>query len=340
MRILVTGGAGFIGSHFVRLLLGPEESRHHTAVTVLDALTYAGNLTNLAAVADDPRLTFVHGDVRDRAKVFDLVESHDTVVHFAAESHVDRSLSNASNFVSTNVQGTQTLLDALLHHSASGIDRTFLHVSTDEVYGSIEEGFWPESHPLAPRSPYAASKAAADLIVLAHHHTYGLDVRVTRSSNNYGPYQYPEKIIPLFTTRLLDGGTVPLYGNGRNVRDWLHVEDHCLALLRVLENGRPGEVYNIGAENELSNLQLTRMLLSACGASSASIEYVADRKGHDLRYAVDISKIRNELRWTPRHAFADGLACTVAWYRDNRSWWEPLNAANRGAVRGTAPASR
>ncbi|WP_416520232.1 dTDP-glucose 4,6-dehydratase [Streptomyces achromogenes] len=328
MRMLVTGGAGFIGSHFVRLLLGPHGKRT-TAVTVVDALTYAGNPANLTAVADDPRYSFVHGDVRDRDLMSALVAGHDAVVHFAAESHVDHSLTRAADFVSTNVQGTRTILDALVEHTTARTPRTLLHVSTDEVYGSIAEGSWPEGQPLAPRSPYAASKAAADLLVLAYHHTHGIDVRVTRCSNNYGPYQHPEKIIPLFTTRLLQGGTVPLYGDGRHIRDWLHVEDHCAALLRVLEHGRPGEVYNIGAGDELSNLQLTEMLLAATATSRDRIAYVTDRKGHDRRYSVDSRKIRGELGWSPRHRFADGLAATVAWYRDNRAWWEPLTPAGR-----------
>ncbi|MFE7839132.1 dTDP-glucose 4,6-dehydratase [Streptomyces sp. NPDC057474] len=322
MRILVTGGAGFIGSHFVRLLLGRETDQRVT-VTVLDALTYAGDLAKLEAVADDPRLVFVHGDVRDQPLVTDLVGRHDSVVHFAAESHVDRSIDHAADFVSTNVLGTRTLLDAVLDHSAHRpTPIPFLHVSTDEVYGSITSGSWTEECPPAPRSPYAASKASADLLALAYHHTHGLDVRVTRCSNNYGSYQHPEKLIPRFATRLLTGGLLPLYGDGRNVRDWIHVEDHCRALLRVLLAGRPGRIYNIGADNELTNLRLTELLLAAYGADPDRIDYVADRKGHDARYSVDASRIRQELGWRPRHSLAQGLSQTLDWYRDNRSWWE------------------
>ncbi|MCZ1006259.1 dTDP-glucose 4,6-dehydratase [Streptomyces lydicus] len=323
MRILVTGGAGFIGSCFVRLLLGPEAPVRVTGVTVLDALTYAGNLTNLAPVENDPRLTFVHGDIRDTGLAGAVVAEADAVVHFAAESHVDRSIDSAADFVSTNVLGTQTLLDAARRHGL----RTFLHVSTDEVYGSVPAGSWTEEHPLAPNSPYSASKASSDLIALAYHRTYGLDVRVTRCSNNYGSYQFPEKIIPLFTTRLLDGDDVPLYGDGSHVRDWLHVEDHTRALAAVLCDGRAGEVYNIGGGTELTNRQLTERLLGACDAGWDRVVRVADRKGHDLRYSVDSRKIREELGWMPRHSLESGLEETVAWYRDNRAWWEPLQAA-------------
>ena len=319
MRILVTGGAGFIGSCFVRMALGPEAPAPVSSVTVLDALTYAGNSENLAPLAEDRRLEFVHGDIRDATLVTELVPGHDAVVHFAAESHVDRSIAGAGEFVSTNVLGTQTLLDAALQERP-----VFLHVSTDEVYGSVAEGSWTEEEPLRPTSPYAASKASSDLLALAYHRTHGLDVRVSRCSNNYGPYQFPEKVIPLFTTSLLDGGTVPLYGDGLNVRDWLHVEDHCRALFAILRDGRAGEVYNIGGGQELSNRQLTERLLSACGADWSSVLATPDRKGHDLRYSVDSGKVRAELGWTPLHRFEDGLDRTIAWYRNNRAWWEPL----------------
>jgi dTDP-glucose 4,6-dehydratase len=317
VRILVTGGAGFIGSHLVRLLLSPHLEPRPTAVTVLDALTYAGDPARLDAVAGDPRYTFVHGDVRDRPLVDELVGRHDAVVHLAAETHVDRSIGEAGEFVSSNVLGTQVLLDAVLRHA-----RTLVHVSTDEVYGSIDAGSWTEDCPPAPRSPYAAAKASSDLLALAYHHTHGLDVRITRCSNNYGPWQHPEKLIPRFATLLLDGGRVPLYGDGRNVRDWLHVEDHCRALLRVLQAGRAGRIYNIGAGNELTNLHLTRLLLEAFGADPERVTRVPDRKGHDLRYSVDSARIRRELGWRPRHSFTEGLARTVDWYRENRAWWE------------------
>jgi dTDP-glucose 4,6-dehydratase len=317
MNLLVTGAAGFIGSAYVRMLLA-DDSPGAPRVTVLDRLTYAGTLTNLPL--GHPRLDFVQGDICDAALVGKLMADADQVVHFAAESHVDRSIEGAAEFVRTNVVGTQTLLDAALRHGVG----PFVHISTDEVYGSIETGSWPEEHPLAPNSPYSASKASSDLIALAYHRTHGLDVRVTRCSNNYGPHQFPEKVIPFFVTNLLDGLTVPLYGDGRNVRDWLHVDDHCHGIDLVRTEGRPGEVYNIGGGTELSNKELTGLLLQACGAGWDRVEYVADRKGHDLRYSVDWSKIRDELGYRPRHDFTAGLAETVAWYREHRDWWEPL----------------
>ncbi|MFC9910691.1 dTDP-glucose 4,6-dehydratase [Streptomyces sp. NPDC127197] len=314
MNLLVTGAAGFIGSAYVRALLAASDAH----ITVLDKLTYAGSRDNLPS--GDPRLDFVHGDICDAALVDKLMADADQVVHFAAESHVDRSIDGAADFVRTNVLGTQTLLDAALRHGAG----PFVHISTDEVYGSIESGSWPEEHPLRPSSPYSASKASSDLLALSYHHTHGLDVRVTRCSNNYGPRQFPEKVVPLFITNLLDGRTVPLYGEGRNVRDWLHVEDHCHGIELVRTRGRPGEVYNIGGGTELSNKELTALLLQACGASWDRVEHVEDRKGHDLRYSVDWNKARTELGYRPRHDFAAGLAATVAWYRDHRAWWEPL----------------
>ncbi|MER8010678.1 dTDP-glucose 4,6-dehydratase [Streptomyces sp. NPDC094149] len=317
MNLLVTGAAGFIGSAYVRMLLAPG-APDAPRITVLDKLTYAGNLDNLEL--DHPRLEFVQGDIRDAELVDKLVAEADQVVHFAAESHVDRSITGATDFVLTNVVGTQTLLDAALRHRVG----PFVHISTDEVYGSIEQGSWPEDHPLRPNSPYSASKASSDLLALAYHRTHGLDVRVTRCSNNYGPHQYPEKVIPLFVTNLLDGRKVPLYGEGLNVRDWLHVEDHCLGVDLVRTKGRPGEVYNIGGGTELSNKELTGLLLEACGADWDMVEHVEDRKGHDLRYSVDWSKARDELGYRPRHDFTTGLADTIAWYRDNRAWWEPL----------------
>ncbi|MEV5427845.1 dTDP-glucose 4,6-dehydratase [Streptomyces sp. NPDC052701] len=320
MNLLVTGAAGFIGSRYVRMLLDSDapDAPDAPRVTVLDKLTYAGTLDNLRL--DHPRLEFVRGDIRDAELVDKLVAEADQVVHFAAESHVDRSILTASDFVLTNVVGTQTLLDAALRHGLT----TFVHVSTDEVYGSVGTGSATEEWPLRPSSPYSASKASSDLLALAYHHTHGLDVRVTRCSNNYGPHQFPEKVIPLFVTNLLDGGTVPLYGDGRNVRDWLYVDDHCRGVDLVRTKGRPGEVYNIGGGTELTNKELTGLLLQACGADWDRVEYVADRKGHDLRYSVDWSKARDELGYRPRHDFTAGLAETVAWYRDNRAWWEPL----------------
>ncbi|MFJ5712554.1 dTDP-glucose 4,6-dehydratase [Streptomyces sp. NPDC093105] len=324
--ILVTGGAGFIGSHYVRTLLGPRGAGDVT-VTVLDRLTYAGNLANLAPVRGDSRLSFVHGDICDAAVVDRLVAGHDEIVHFAAESHVDRSLTGAADFVRTNVTGTHTLLEAALRHGT----RTFVHVSTDEVYGSIEEGAWPESAPVSPNSPYSASKASSDLIALAYHRSHGLDVRVTRCSNNYGPYQFPEKVIPLFVTALLDGRTVPLYGDGHHVRDWLHVDDHVRGIELVRRRGRAGEVYNIGGGTELTNRELTGLLLEATGAGWDRVRYVADRKGHDRRYCVDCTKITEELGYRPATAFRAGLAQTVAWFRANRAWWEPLMARSGAA---------
>jgi dTDP-glucose 4,6-dehydratase len=323
MRLLVTGGAGFIGSHFVRSVLsGERDGLAGAAVTVLDKLTYSGNRANLDPVADHPGLTFVQGDICDAAVVDDVVAGHDAIVHFAAESHVDRSIDGARPFVETNVLGTQTLLDAAVRHGAG----RFLHVSTDEVYGSIETGSWTEDWPLAPNSPYSASKASSDLLALAYHRTHKLDVVVTRCSNNYGPYQFPEKVIPLFVTNLLDGGTVPLYGDGGNVRDWLHVDDHCHGIALALTGGRSGEVYNIGGGTELTNKELTTLLLEANGAGWDRVDYVADRKAHDRRYSVDIAKISTELGYQPRMSFDSGLADTIRWYADNRAWWEPLKA--------------
>jgi dTDP-glucose 4,6-dehydratase len=318
MRILVTGGAGFVGSQYVRSLLdgslpGPAPAR----VTVLDALAYAGRLDNLDPVRDDARLSFVRGDVTDEALVETLVAGQDAIVHFAAESHVDRSIAGAAPFLTSNVLGTRVLLDAALRHGTG----RFVQVSTDEVYGSIDTGSWSEDQPLAPRSPYAASKAGADLLALAYHHTHGLDVVVTRSSNTYGPYQHPEKVIPRFVTALLSGGTVPLYGDGLHVRDWLHVRDHCAGIALAMVRGRAGEVYHLGGGVELTNRELTGRLLAACGAGWDRVEPVEDRKGHDRRYSLATGKARASLGWAPGVDFDAGLAATVAWYRDNRDWW-------------------
>ncbi|WP_405876722.1 dTDP-glucose 4,6-dehydratase [Streptomyces sp. NBC_01136] len=316
-RILVTGGAGFIGSHYVRTLLGPL-GLDDVSVTVLDAFTYAANPASLDEVRHSPRFRLVAGDICDPAVVGRLMAEHDEVVHFAAESHVDRSLSSSAEFVRTNVMGTQVLLDAALQH---GI-QTFVHVSTDEVYGSIPAGSCSEEQSVNPNSPYAASKASSDLLALVYHRSHGLDVRVTRCSNNYGHHQFPEKIIPLFVTRLLEGKTVPLYGDGMNVRDWLHIDDHVQGIELVRTQGRPGEIYNIGGGTELNNRELTTLLLEACGASWDQVEYVTDRKGHDRRYSVDWHKAHTELGYKPQKDFTEGLAETVAWYREHRDWWE------------------
>lgn len=321
MRIVVTGGAGFIGSNFVRHLLANRyDGLVDASVVVLDALTYSGTLTNLTECLDNPRFSFVKGDIRDREIVGATLAGADFVVHFAAESHVDRSVRDAGIFIETNVLGTSVLLDAALAH---GVTR-FVHVSTDEVYGSIDSGSWDENQPLLPNSPYAASKAGSDLIVRSYHRTHQLDTVTTRCSNNYGTHQFPEKVIPLFVTNLIDGLTVPLYGDGLNVRDWLHVDDHCRGIALALVRGRAGEVYNIGGGTELTNTELTRMLLEATGTDWSRVDQVEDRKGHDRRYSVDISKATAELGYLPLVSFGDGLLDTVEWFRTHRDWWEPL----------------
>ncbi len=321
MRVLVTGGAGFIGSHYVRKVLGGAyDTLADAQVVVLDKLTYAGCESNLESVRDNPRLRFVRGDICDREVVRDLMSGTDLVVHFAAESHVDRSIMGAADFVMTNVVGTQTLLQAAVD---AGV-RRFVHISTDEVYGSITEGSWTEDHVLEPNSPYAASKAGAELMARSFHRTHGLAVCVTRCSNNYGPHQFPEKVVPLFVTNLLDGRKVPLYGDGLNVRDWLHVDDHCWGIQLVADSGRPGEIYNIGGGTELTNRELTERLLAAFGVDESMVERVPDRKAHDRRYSVDITKISTELGYRPLVSFEEGLASTIAWYRENRDWWEQL----------------
>ena len=315
---LVTGGAGFIGSNFIRQLLA-EEPR--AKVTNLDLLTYSGVEATVAELDTDTRHTFVRGDIRDAATVDDVVAGADVIVNFAAESHVDRSISGPRPFLETNVVGTGVLLEAARRH---GVER-FVHVSTDEVYGSLAGGSAAEDHRLEPSSPYSASKAGADLLVGAYRVTHGYPAIITRCTNNFGPYQVPEKVIPLFVTNLLDSRKVPLYGDGRNERDWLHVDDHCRAIRLLVAEGEPGETYNIGADNQLTNIELTRRILDALGADESMIERVTDRPGHDLRYAVDSSKIRR-LGWKPERDFDEHLLRTIDWYRDRRDWWEPLRS--------------
>jgi dTDP-glucose 4,6-dehydratase len=319
MKLLVTGGAGFIGSNFVRMALTDKFPDFNVEqLTVLDLLTYAGDEENLKPVASDKRYKFVKGDIRDLELAKKLMQDADQVVHFAAESHVDRSIEGGSEFVSTNVMGTQVLLDAA---KSSNIKR-FVHVSTDEVYGSISEGSWPEDNPLLPNSPYSASKAGSDLLVRAYNRTHKLDTVITRCSNNYGQYQFPEKVMPLFITNIIEGKKVPLYGNGLNVRDWLHVDDHCRGIALALIKGRSGEVYNIGGGTELTNVELTHKILKAMGVGEEFIQPVADRKGHDLRYSVDISKINKELGYSPQVNFEEGLEQTINWYKNNEAWWK------------------
>jgi dTDP-glucose 4,6-dehydratase len=322
MRLLVTGGAGFIGSHYVRTMLtGGYPGYEDAAVTVLDKLTYAGNLANLDPVKGNDRYTFVRGDIVDGDLLDEVLPGHDAVLNFAAETHVDRSIHGAADFTLTNAVGVQTLLDACMR---TGIPRV-VQVSTDEVYGSIDTGSFEETSPLQPNSPYSAAKAGGDLLARAYFVTHKLDVSITRCTNNYGPYQYPEKVIPLFVTNLIDDQQVPLYGDGLNVRDWLHVDDHCRGIQHVLERGRAGEIYNIGGGVELTNRELTERLLDACGRGwETHVQYVEDRKGHDRRYSLSDEKIRTELGYEPRVPFDQGLADTVAWYRDNEPWWRPL----------------
>ena len=327
-RYFITGAAGFIGSHFVRELLSGAYGDGVESVTVYDKLTYAGNLANLESVQGDPRYSFIRGDICDSATLDAVLPGHDVVVNFAAETHVDRSIHGPADFVVTNVVGAQTLFDACLRHQVA---RT-VHIGTDEVYGSIEVGSWTEQEPLLPNSPYSAAKAAAELLVRAYSVTYGLNISSTRCSNNYGPYQFPEKVIPLFVTNLIDGQQVPLYGDGLNVRDWLHVDDHCRGIAIVLERGEPGASYNIGGGRELSNRELTEAVLLAMGVDWSMVRPVEDRKGHDRRYSVDDSRIR-ALGYEPRHRFEDGLAETVSWYRENEAWWRPLK--DRAAITRT-----
>ncbi len=318
MNLLVTGGAGFIGSNFIRYMLAEHP---HIAIVNLDALTYAGNRQNLNDVDTDPRYRFVRGDICDPTLVSGVMEEQgiDTVVHFAAESHVDRSIADAAACVRTNLLGTHTLLEAARKQEVE----KFIHISTDEVYGSRQEGSFTETDLLTPSSPYSSSKAGSDLLALACHTTYSLPVIVTRCTNNFGPFQYPEKLIPLFVTNLIDGRKVPVYGTGKNVRDWIHVLDHCSAVDLLTRKGKAGEIYNIGGGNERTNLEITETILRLLGKDGSWIEHVRDRPGHDLRYSLDCTKIRR-LGWKPAGSFEDGLRDTVRWYQENEWWWRPL----------------
>ncbi len=322
MKLLITGGAGFIGSNFIRHMI---QQHPDWDITNLDKLTYAGNLENLKEVEQSPRYRFIKGDVADRELVDRLLqEKFDAIINFAAESHVDRSILDASPFLETNIRGTQVLLEGARKY---GIKR-FIQVSTDEVYGSIENGSFTERSQLHPSNPYAASKAAADLLCLAYHKTYGTSVIITRCSNNFGPYQFPEKFIPLVITNAIEDKPIPVYGDGLNVRDWVFVLDHCRALEAVLEKGKEGEVYNIGAGNEMTNLTLVHTLLKLLGKPESLIQFVTDRPGHDRRYSLDNSKIRSELGWKPIYSFDDALAFTVSWYLNNTAWWQRIKSGD------------
>lgn len=322
MNLLVTGGAGFIGSNFIRYMLTKHPEYN---VVNLDALTYAGNLENLKQVEQLPNYKFIKGDIGDEARVGELMETHkfDVIVNFAAESHVDRSIADPNLFIATNVMGTQVLLNAAKRHNVA----KYVQISTDEVYGSLgETGYFTEETPLAPNSPYSASKASADLLARAYHETYGLDINITRCSNNYGPYHFPEKLIPLMITNALDDQPLPVYGDGLNVRDWLHVEDHASAIDLVIHRGRPGEVYNIGGHNERRNIDIVNLILDRLGKSKDLIKYVPDRLGHDRRYAIDPAKIASELGWTPKYRFDQGIERTIEWYVNNQEWWRRIKS--------------
>ncbi len=322
MRLLVTGGCGFIGSNFIRHVLAHYSQ---AMITNVDALTYAGNLANLEGIAEKygDQYEFYHADIADAAKMNALMEKHQffAVVNFAAESHVDRSISGPQAFIHANVLGTAVMLDCARRHGV----RRFLQVSTDEVYGSLgPEGRFTEMSPIVPSSPYSASKASADLLALAHHHTYGQEVVITRCSNNYGPYQYPEKLIPLMILNALSDKPLPVYGDGLNVRDWIHVEDHCAAVFAAMLHGKPGEVYNVGSDGEMRNIDVVKMILEHLGKPESLIKYVPDRLGHDRRYAIDSSKAHTALKWKPLHQHKEGIRATIDWYVKNRAWWEPL----------------
>ncbi len=336
MKILVTGGAGFIGSHYVRTLLhGGYPGFEHAQVTVLDKLTYSGNLANLEPVAGSPGFSFIGGDICDAALLASVVPGHEIVINFAAETHVDRSIAGSADFVASNVMGVQVLLQACLDAEVSRV----VQVSTDEVYGSVDRGSWTEDASLQPNSPYAAAKAGGDLLARAYARTHGLGVSVTRCCNNYGPYQYPEKVIPLFVTNLLDDLKVPLYGDGQHVRGWIHVDDHCRGIQLVLERGKPGGVYHINGDTELTNIELTQVLLECCGADWNMVAHVEDRKGHDRRYSLDDSLLRG-MGFAPRIPFSEGLQSTVRWYKQNRRWWEPLKRSGHSTPGAGLPDAR
>jgi dTDP-glucose 4,6-dehydratase len=319
-KILITGGAGFIGSNFVRYMLDKYEDYE---IVNLDSLTYCGNLENLREIEDNPNYTFCKGDITDKDLVFKITSNADYIVNFAAESHVDRSIEDPEIFIKSNVLGTQVLLDAAKEY---GIKK-YLQVSTDEVYGSLgKTGYFREDTPLAPNSPYSASKASADLMVRAYNKTFDLPVNITRCSNNYGPYQFPEKLIPLMISNALENKPLPVYGDGLNIRDWLHVYDHCSAIDLVLHRGKIGEIYNIGGNNEKKNIEIVKLILQNLNKSESLINFVKDRLGHDRRYAIDSSKIQNELGWTPKYTFETGIAETIQWYLDNKEWWERIKS--------------
>lgn len=320
MKVLITGGAGFIGSNFARRIIKgcyPDIS----SIIVLDKLTYAGNLKNLDLIKDDNNYKFVQGDICDSNLMKNLIAEVDAVVNFAAESHVDRSINNSADFMITNVMGVVNILNIILNASKA---IRFLQVSTDEVYGSIDSGSWNEERPLLPNSPYSASKASADLLIRSYNRTHGLDTVITRCSNNYGPFQFPEKLVPIFVTNLIEGKKVPLYGRGLNIRDWLHVDDHCDGIYLALTKGISGEIYNIGGGKELTNIEITEIILGLMGKDLSNVEYVGDRKGHDLRYSIDCQKITSELGYKARVNFEVGLIETIDWYKSNEQWWKPL----------------
>ena len=319
-KILVTGGAGFIGSNFVRYMLNKYNNYE---IVNLDSLTYCGNLENLKEIEDNPNYTFIKGNITEKQLVYKIVHNIDYIINFAAETHVDRSIEDPEIFIKSNILGTQILMDAAKRYDV----KKYVQISTDEVYGSLgKTGYFSENTPLTPNSPYSASKAGADLMVRAYNKTFNLPVNITRCSNNYGPYQFPEKLIPLMISNALENKPLPIYGDGKNVRDWLHVYDHCSAIDLVLHNGKIGEVYNIGGNNEKTNIDIVKLILKELGKDESLINYVKDRPGHDRRYAIDSTKIQNELGWKPKYKFEDGLSETIIWYLDNRNWWERIKS--------------